>query len=132
MREAPLSAHGGHEIAVSCGWPAPAKPTYSSPTESELEGLDEDMNASPATRLPATIIMMAGLLTAAPGLAADSGHSLYARRQFFTQVVSCMRKRMAVDKAISYNQAAKVCKEEVTRQGDGSNAGPLVAADTKH
>ena len=78
------------------------------------------------------MVIAAGLLTAPPGIAAESGHSLYARRQFFTEVVACMRKRMAVDKAISYNQAAKVCKEEVTRQGDGSNAGPLVAADTKH
>jgi hypothetical protein len=43
-----------------------------------------------------------------------------------------MRKRMANDKYVSYNQAAKLCKDEVTKQLDASDTGPLVAADTKN
>jgi hypothetical protein len=39
---------------------------------------------------------------------------------------------MANDKNISYNQAAKICKEEVSKQTVGADAGPLVAADGKN
>jgi hypothetical protein len=78
-------------------------------------------------------LMSLGLTISAAG-AADPvpGHSFAAKRQFASQVISCMRKRMATDKSISYNQAARVCKDEVTKQLDNSETGPLVAADTKN
>ncbi len=83
-------------------------------------------------RLPIVLAIAGGVLGSSAVLAADPARSLSAKRQFVSQVIGCMRKRMATDKYISYNQAAKLCKEEVTRQLDGSDAGPLVAADTKH
>jgi hypothetical protein len=43
-----------------------------------------------------------------------------------------MKKRMAADRYISYNEAARACKEQVNRQFDAANSGPLVAADVKH
>jgi hypothetical protein len=83
-------------------------------------------------RLPAVIVIASSVIGASSVLAADPPHSLSAKRQFASQVISCMRKRMATDKYISYNQAVRVCKDEVTKQNDGADAGPLVAADTKH
>jgi hypothetical protein len=73
------------------------------------------------------------VLGSSTALAADPAHSSWsAKRLFVSQVINCMRKRMADDKHISYNQAAKVCKDEVSKQTEGADAGPLVAADTKH
>ncbi|HTB27609.1 MAG TPA: hypothetical protein VK715_01545 [Steroidobacteraceae bacterium] len=73
------------------------------------------------------------VLGSSTALAADPAHpSWSAKRLFVSQVVNCMRKRMADDKHISYNQAAKICKDEVSKQTEGADAGPLVAADTKH
>jgi len=71
-------------------------------------------------------------LTSSAAFAADAPHSLAAKRQYASQVIGCMRKRMANDKYVSYNQAAKICKDEVTKQLDASDTGPLVAADTKN
>jgi hypothetical protein len=83
-------------------------------------------------RLPLVVAIAGSVLGSSSALAADPAHSFAAKRQFASQVISCMRKRMATDKYISYNQAAKLCKDEVSHQLDGSVAGPLVAADTKH
>ncbi len=83
-------------------------------------------------RLPIVLAIAGSVLGSSSVIAADLPHSLSAKRQFASQVIGCMRKRMATDKYISYNQAAKLCKEEVSRALDGSDAGPLVAADTKH
>jgi hypothetical protein len=78
------------------------------------------------------VVAVAGTVWGAPtAFAADPLHSFSAKRQFASQVISCMRKRMASDKYVSYNQAAKICKDEVTKQLEGGDAGPLVAADTK-
>jgi hypothetical protein len=82
-------------------------------------------------RLPLVVAITGSVLGTSTAVAADPAHSFSAKRQFASQVVSCMRKRMASDKYISYNQAVKICKDEVTKQLDGSNAGPLVAADSK-
>jgi hypothetical protein len=82
-------------------------------------------------RLPAVIAIAGSVFGVSSTLAADLPHSLSAKRQFASQVIVCMRKRMAADKYISYNQAARICKDEVTKL-DGADSGPLVAADTKH
>jgi hypothetical protein len=55
---------------------------------------------------------------------------LAVKRQMVSQVISCMKKRMSSDRLISYNQAAKFCRETVEGQIEKSTAGPLVAADT--
>ena len=52
------------------------------------------------------------------------------KRQMVGQIIDCMKKRMYADRAISYNEAAKVCKNQVARQNDASASGALVAADT--
>jgi hypothetical protein len=87
-------------------------------------------------RLPVGIAIAAGLLgglTAIGSSTALAPHTSWsAKRQFASQVINCMRKRMANDKYISYNQAAKICKDEVSKQTDGADAGPLVAADSKN
>jgi hypothetical protein len=83
-------------------------------------------------RLPVVMTIAGSLLASSVTLAADPLHSFSAKRQFAVQVIGCMRKRMSNDKYISYNQAAKDCKQEVTRQADVTPTGPLVAADTKH
>jgi len=53
------------------------------------------------------------------------------KRQAAGMVIDCMRKRMATDRLISYNEAAKVCKQEVAKQFQSPPSGPLVADDTK-
>jgi hypothetical protein len=75
-----------------------------------------------------TVIAMAGLLlVAAQAVAADPGQPALTRRQMVTQIIGCMKKRMSASRTISYNEAAKVCKDQL-KQSDSS--GPLVAADT--
>ena len=90
------------------------------------------MNRLPAVIVPALITIAGSVLGCSTSLAADPGHSFAAKRQFASQVIDCMRKRMAVDKNIPYYQAAKTCKDQVAKQNDGAVARPLVAADTKH
>ena len=76
-----------------------------------------------------TVVAMAGLLLVAVQVfAVDPGQPALTRRQMVTQIIGCMKKRMSASRTISYNQAAKGCKDEL-KQGDGSS-GPLVAADT--
>jgi hypothetical protein len=75
-----------------------------------------------------TAIAMAGLLlVAAQAVAIDGGQPALTKRQMLTQVIGCMKKRMAASRTISYNDAAKVCKEQL-KQSDNSSR--LVAADT--
>ncbi len=89
------------------------------------------MNRLPAVIAIAGGVMATSVMTGLPAFGADSTHTLPSKRQFVSQVINCMRKRMAVDKNISYNQAAKFCKDEVTRLAAGPDSGTLVA-DTKH
>jgi hypothetical protein len=51
------------------------------------------------------------------------------KHQRFVRTVGCMRKRMSSDRAISYNEAAKVCKDEINKQSGSSASGTLVASD---
>jgi hypothetical protein len=75
------------------------------------------------------VIAVAGLLllAAQASSAADTGQPALSRRQMLTQIIGCMKKRMSASRTISYNEAAKACKEQ-PRQSD--SPGPLVAADT--
>lgn len=82
-------------------------------------------------RLTAVVAIAGTVLGTSTALAAYPPRSISAKRQFASQVVSCMKKRMASDKYISYNKAAKICKDEVTKLLDGTDGGPLVAADSK-
>lgn len=76
-----------------------------------------------------TVVAMTGLLLmAVQAFAVDTGQPALTRRQMLTQIIGCMKKRMSASRTISYNQAARACKDEL-KQGD-SSSGPLVAADT--
>lgn len=76
-----------------------------------------------------TAIAMGGLLlVAAQAVAVDTGQPALTRHQMLTQVIGCMKKRMSANRTTSYNEAAKVCKEQL-KQSDSSSV-PLVAADT--
>jgi hypothetical protein len=83
-------------------------------------------------RLPVAIAIAGGMLASSTTLAANGPHSFAAKRQAAIQIVSCMKKRMAADRHLSYNEAGRACRDEVFKQYDGSaDSGPLVA-DVKH
>ena len=82
-------------------------------------------------RLPIMITITGALLAGTQAGATDwKGQSLSSKRQTVSQVIDCMKRRMSSDRAISYNEAAKVCKEQVLAQTGGTSSGPLVASDT--
>jgi hypothetical protein len=76
------------------------------------------------------ITMTCAMFTGAPALAVDSVRPpTMTKRQMIVQTVSCMRKRMSASKTISYNDAAKACKNQIDKQRDNSTSGALVASD---
>jgi len=78
-----------------------------------------------------TAIAMTGLLISAQALAVDpTGQPTMSKRQLIAQMVGCMRKQMAANKAISYNEAMKTCKDQMNTQSDNSASRALVASDT--
>lgn len=81
--------------------------------------------------LSTTIVIAAGMLASPILHAANAPHTFAAKRQAAAQIVSCMKKRMAADRHISYNAAGRACRDEVFKQMDGVDAGPLVA-NVKH
>ncbi len=82
-------------------------------------------------RLALAMVMTGAVLASTQASAGDwKSQPMANKRQMVAQVIDCMKKRMGSDRVISYNQAAKVCKDEVNRRFDASNAGPLVAADS--
>jgi hypothetical protein len=83
-------------------------------------------------RVLIAVVMLSALLAGKQSSATDwKNQSAATKRQAALMVVDCMRKRMSRDRLISYNEAAKVCKQEVASRFDGAPAGALVAADTK-
>jgi len=85
------------------------------------------------TRAPLVIAAL-GTLGIGALAVADTGshpgnHPAINKHQMIGQVIACMRKRMAADQKISYNEASRSCKEQVMRQIEGSVSGALVAAD---
>ena len=76
----------------------------------------------------ATIAIM--MFAETQSLAADSvAQQTLTRRQVFIKTVSCMKQRMSTDRSISYNAAAKACKEQISRQSGDLPSGALVASD---
>jgi hypothetical protein len=81
-------------------------------------------------RVLTVISMICVVFIGEKALAVDSvGKSTMTKRQVIVQTVSCMRKRMSADKIISYNGAAKACKDQITKQTDHPAFGTLVASD---
>ncbi len=81
-------------------------------------------------RLITAVATSLAVLAAAQAFSADwKGQPLAVKRQIVTQVIGCMKKRMAADRVVSYNQASKECREEVSARFEKASAGPLVAVD---
>jgi hypothetical protein len=83
-------------------------------------------------RIPLLISVTGALVAGSYAGATDwKAQSLSSKRQTVSQVIDCMKRRMSSDRAISYNEAAKVCKQQVlAQQNEGPRTVPLVAADT--
>jgi hypothetical protein len=77
----------------------------------------------------AVAIAVAAALASTHASASDWKGEIAAKRQMVNQVVDCMRKRMSNDRRISYNEAAKTCKDQVNQRLDNVSSGPLMAAD---
>jgi hypothetical protein len=76
----------------------------------------------------AVLTTVGAVLATPPVFASDwKGQPLAVKRQMASQLISCMKKRMYGDRLISYNEAAKRCRDEVQGQLEKATAGPLVA-----
>ncbi len=76
------------------------------------------------------VMMTCTMVAGVPALAVDSARpQAMTRHQVIVQTIGCMRRRMSADKSISYNEAAKVCKNQIVKQRDNATAGVLVASD---
>ena len=83
-------------------------------------------------RVPVVIGVLGALLIGTHASAVDwKNQTLSTKRQAAGMVIDCMRKRMSRDRLVSYNEAAKGCKQEVAKQFQSPPSGPLVADDTK-
>lgn len=82
-------------------------------------------------RVLTVIAMTSVMLVGARALAVDSvSQSTMSKRQLIAQMVGCMKKQMAADNTISYNEAMKACKDQISKQSDNSTSRTLVASDT--
>jgi hypothetical protein len=83
-------------------------------------------------RVFTVIAMTSVMLVGARALAVDSAsQSTMSKRQLIAQMIGCMRKQMSADKTISYNEAMKACKDQISKQNDNSASRTLVASDTQ-
>ncbi len=83
------------------------------------------------TRIPPMMALMVVVFAATQASAVDSiARHPITKHQVHGQITACMKRRMYADRAVSYNEAARVCKNQVSRQNAASASGPLVASDT--
>jgi len=77
-----------------------------------------------------TVIAFTGVIcVGAQALAVDlTNPPAMNKRQMFVQVIGCMKKRMSANKSSSYDDAMKVCKDQISKQSDSSSSGALVAS----
>lgn len=61
-----------------------------------------------------------------PALAARP--PMTVKQQTIAKTIDCMRKRMSTDKAVSYNEAAKICNDQIRKQRDQSAPAALAAS----
>ena len=81
------------------------------------------------TRVLTMIAIGVVLLAGAQAVADEAvSESTMRKRQMMVQVVNCMKKRMSVNREISYNAASKLCKDQVSSQSDISVSVALVAS----
>jgi hypothetical protein len=56
-----------------------------------------------------------------------------SKHQMIVKTVGCMRKRMSMDRAVSYNEAARSCKAQINKLSGDSTPGaqpPAFASTT--
>jgi hypothetical protein len=83
------------------------------------------------TRVLPMIAIGLVMFMVAPAIAADAtSQATISKRQMVAQVVNCMKKRMSANKEISYNAAAKVCKNQVNNRSNNAVSVALVASDS--
>jgi hypothetical protein len=76
------------------------------------------------------LVSIALTFVVAQAHAVDStSQSTMSKRQMIVQMADCMKKRMSADKSRSYNEALKVCKDEMNKEQGDSPSGALVASD---
>jgi hypothetical protein len=79
-------------------------------------------------RLPLILACATAVLASSLAFSSDwNAQPLSVKRQMASQMISCMKKRMYGDRLISYNEAAKRCRDEVQGQLEKATSGPLVA-----
>jgi hypothetical protein len=65
--------------------------------------------------------------TSAPAISSPLSPAM-TKHQKIVQMENCMRTRMSASKTIWYNEAAKICKDQIDKVHDNSTSGALVAA----
>jgi hypothetical protein len=84
----------------------------------------------PGHRAAALIALAAAIFLAMPVSADDSANRpSLNKRQTIEQIIGCMRKRMSANQSRSYNEAMKICKDQINKVGNGSSSEALVASD---
>jgi hypothetical protein len=79
------------------------------------------------TAIAATVVMFVGV----QACAADSvKQPTMNKRQMIVYVAGCMKKGMASSKTVSYNQAMRVCRDQINRQMDNSVSGAVLVSAT--
>jgi hypothetical protein len=80
------------------------------------------------------MLAMTSAAFAGPQTRADSVRvPTMSKHQMIVKTVGCMRKRMSMDRAVSYNEAARTCKAQVNKLSDDSPPGvqpPAFASTT--
>jgi hypothetical protein len=74
------------------------------------------------------LAMTSAAFPATPALAASGRPPATAKHQTIAKTIDCMRKRMSIDKAVSYNAAAKICGDQIRKQRDASAPDALAAS----
>jgi hypothetical protein len=69
------------------------------------------------------LAMTALALSGAQALAGSVAQPSMTRHQMNVKTVGCMRKRMSIDRLVSYNEAAKACRDQIAKQNDNSPPG---------
>jgi hypothetical protein len=79
-------------------------------------------------RFMAAIGLSSAILLAAPAVAQPESPAVLAKRQ----LNECMSKRMAADKALSYNDARRTCKERLQPPKELAANNPVETGTKSH
>jgi|SRR5579859_4444379 len=79
-----------------------------------------------------TMLAMASVMLAGTQARADAVRQpTMTRHQMVLKTVGCMRKRMSIDRAVSYNEALRTCRAQINNpSGHSSSAQPPAFAST--